>query len=333
MIDARIDVFDLANVSVRGTAAIYYGANPGLVLDARLRSGVTFGAAGFFDVAVDLSLHIDSRAGSRRFEIGLDTAHVQLPKVLDTRGGLRNAGFLLDPDADEQYTITSVGPGTHHGEKVRVPACGATEFFDDVDSVTGDFGGGNDQLILGTSLGTFRPVTVNIAGGDGDDLLINQPGARATLSGGTGNDLLLRKGTADLLDGGADDDELAGGAGATLLGGGGDDPLVWHTDLGRPAVLDGGGGVDRLLVDGTNAPETYALDGSAAGLTVAVGGPTPATLTAAGVETVKLTGAGGGDVVTVSAAGLAAAGVTAVDADLSRNPGKQPGSAAPARTP
>lgn len=78
-----------------------------------------------------------------------------------------------------------------------------------------------------------------LAGGDGNDLLDGRAG-RDTLYGGNGSDTLV---------GGAGADQLFGGAGADqLLGGDGNDSL--YLEEGDD-IIDGGAGVDRLIVSGS----------------------------------------------------------------------------------
>jgi Ca2+-binding RTX toxin-like protein len=481
-VDAETKLFDLGGIRVTGKAGVYYGLAPsqnGFTLDAALSLGNngTIGVPGLFTVGGNLSLKIDSRAASPRFEVAIDNASVNLLSVieftgsakievatdmtntpyfriqgafsgnlfdvitvsasgfLDSRGyfGLNlvgnlrlgtdafgiqadgtlfiekselvpldfgaslsgrirafgltllganigvgydgygpgegstgkitasagiqtifgtsdvsftvgyltlsplaapvlgsqtggtvllnvgpRAGFraLNSTEESEAYTVESVGAGTLVGEKIRVRAFGATQLFDNVTRIEGDFGTKNDQLLLRPGVGTFRPgsITISVSGGADNDVLVNQSSAPATLSGGDGDDVLLSQGSSDLLDGGNGKDVLSGGAAANLRGGNDDDQLNWQTDLGRPLSFDGGAGKDTLTVTGTNAAEAFKLGGSSSGLTIGVG--TNST-TAIGIESVSLTGRGGADTAEVSIGGLAAAGVTNVVTDLS----------------
>ncbi|MFO0937166.1 MAG: PKD domain-containing protein [Gemmataceae bacterium] len=483
MVDAGLDIFNLANVHVSATAVINYGANPGLVLDATLGAGLKLAAPGFtfFEIGADLKLSIDSRINNKKFEIAVQNARVNLLSVFEATGSgriistgdyfrvegsfsgsllgiirtnasgffdsLGNFGLDLDSrfqlgsddwgiraggaihilrdttrnvpiylsvsaelygevraagatllgariganynappsgdgklraeaaitilfidfkvrftlgyirldspplpqlasvsgttlalnvgsrgqnrttglddfgiaEPDEAYTIESIGPGSVTGEKVRVRAFGATQVFDNIETVTGDFGDGNDQLILAPSFGTYRHMNVIMMGGAGDDLLSNQSQTQATLLGGDGNDLLLSAAAADYLDGGDGNDTLSGGPQATLLGGAGNDSLSWQVGNGQP-VIDGGDGTDTFNVYGTDNADVISLTGTKLGAMIAVSGQP--TYSVAGIETIRVYGRGGADSLAIDIPGLAVAGVNRVDADMSRKQGQ-----------
>ncbi len=85
----------------------------------------------------------------------------------------------------------------------------------------------------------LTPLSATQEGGDGDDTLSGYADLANTLSGGTGNDVLL---------GGAKADQLAGGDGAdTLSGRGGEDSL--NGGLGADTYIVGGIGSNALLTD------------------------------------------------------------------------------------
>jgi len=104
------------------------------------------------------------------------------------------------------------------------------------------------------------------------------------LDGGAGN---------DVLEGGLGNDELIGGTGADILRGGiGRDTLRIQGD-GLADTLDGGGGLDRLIV-GVGWAGPVVMSGSfASTVQVTAAGALVATITA--VESIELTGSSGND--------------------------------------
>ena len=85
--------------------------------------------------------------------------------------------------------------GTYY--TVRVEAFGYAEVFSKVTRITGDFGSGNDSMIVLPSAGTIAPAgfPMTISGGGGDDLLKGGP-ADDTIRGGPGGDV-VRCGSGD----------------------------------------------------------------------------------------------------------------------------------------
>ncbi len=232
-------------------------------------------------------------------------------------GNLRQVGLN---ESAEAYQIESLGAGSVRGEKIKVRAFGSVQVFDNITSIVGDFGGGKDQVRVLPTVGTYRALTLDLAGGAGEDLLINESAAPATLRGGLGNDILLGGSGNDALFGDAGDDTLAGGAGIdSLSGGDDDDTLYWQAGAGADALLAGDAGTDTLAVTGSDAAETFALGATAGKLTVQLTGPTTEAVSAT-VERVRVDGRGGADTVTVPAGVLAGVGVTQIDLDLSRTP-------------
>ncbi|MBX9623732.1 MAG: hypothetical protein K2X82_07945, partial [Gemmataceae bacterium] len=250
-----------------------------------------------------------------------DPATGALTLNVGDRGILR--GVKPSSDSAEAYQIDALGPGIIPGtENVKVRAFGYSKVYYNVPSVGGNFGSRNDQLrVRPRKDGTPFLYALDVSGGGGDDLLINESDNPVTLRGGAGNDVLLGGGGADALFGDDDNDTLAGGAGVDALdGGAGNDELVWEAGRGVDQIA-GGTGTDTLAVTGSDAAETFALGASGASVQVAAtGGPANQTITAAGVEKVRVDGRAGADTVTVPAGVLAGIGVTAVDVDLSRVP-------------
>lgn len=83
-------------------------------------------------------------------------------------------------------------------------------------------------------------LSVQLIGGDGDDILVGNAGAD-TLEGGLGNDSLSGGDAADLLQGGQGDDTLVGGLGGdTFSGGSGSDAVSYaHLEAGLVIRMDG----------------------------------------------------------------------------------------------
>ncbi|KQT77982.1 hypothetical protein ASG59_11805 [Methylobacterium sp. Leaf466] len=160
-----------------------------------------------------------------------------------------NAGLrLIDNklDGNEQFSIVA-GPGVG---RFTVIAFGHQQSFDDVGSIDGVAGSGNDIIAVDENLTT----AVDFAGGDGEDVLYGGAGTD-TLAGGDNSDYLVGAGGADDLDGGDNDDVLDGGAGADTLDGGGGIDLVTYVrstvsigvNLGNGATSGGDSTGDVLI--------------------------------------------------------------------------------------
>ncbi len=166
-------------------------------------------------------------------------------------------------------------------------------------------GGGDDEIRIDRSGGTFNDEAVTLDGGDGND----------TLSGGDG---------ADTLIGGKGDDHLDGNIGADQAQlGPGDDHFQWDPGDGSDTV-DGQGGNDTLDFNGSNAAEEIALsaNGSRVLLTRNVAAINMDLDT---IEHVNIRTLGSSDTVTVN--DLAGTSVKTVDVDLNANGGGGDGAA------
>ncbi len=229
------------------------------------------------------------------------------------RGSLRR----LEPgQAAEQYTITSLGPGTLKGEKLRVQAFGSQQVFDNIVSISGDFGSNNDELRITENVGSFSPLTINISGGSGSDQMVNESSSPVTFLGGAGNDLLVGGSGVDILLGEAGNDELIGGFGADLLrGGDGNDTITIEVAQGDDVTIDGDAGTDTIVIVGRDTAETYTLSRDGDDVLLAVTGGATLTLPV-NAEELTIYARGGADSIIVP--DLTGTTLTLVDASLGR---------------
>jgi Ca2+-binding RTX toxin-like protein len=115
---------------------------------------------------------------------------------------------------------------------------------------------GNDTLTLNEANGALPRATM--FGGTGNDMMTGGSGSD-TLYGQEGNDQLFGKGGTDFLFGGAGNDTLTGGdADDQVFGEDGNDRMVWNpgddTDL-----FEGGTGIDTAEVNGGNGAEIFTV--------------------------------------------------------------------------
>jgi hypothetical protein len=181
--------------------------------------------------------------------------------------------------------------------QVDVGEDGTTDFSFDRTTFTAidvEAGGGDDEIRIDRSGGTFTDETVTMNGGPGNDTLI----------GGDGADILIGGPGDDFADGniGADQAQL----------GTGDDRFQWDPGDGSD-VVDGQGGNDVLDFHGSNANEHIGVapNGSRVRLTRDVAG---INMDLDGIERISLAVLGGTDTATVN--DLAGTSVKTVDVDL-----------------
>src|ERR1051326_3416202 len=110
-------------------------------------------------------------------------------------------------------------------------------------------------------IGTTENLVVNANGGD--DVITAGNGLASlvhlTLDGGAGNDTITGGDDDDTLIGGDGNDVITGGRGAdTAQLGAGDDTFVWNPGDGSDFV-EGQGGTDTLLFNGSNVAETIGI--------------------------------------------------------------------------
>ena len=114
--------------------------------------------------------------------------------------------------------------------------------FADVTSISGNAGGGNDIIFIDPDIN----VPVTLTGGTGDDVLVGGSGVNQ-LDGGDGNDELHGGPLADFLQGGDGDDVIAAGEGDDIVWGGGGDDLIYGGSGND--VIRGDSGVDEIYGD------------------------------------------------------------------------------------
>ena len=128
-----------------------------------------------------------------------------------------------------------------------------------------DMEAGNDTFVPPPGLPTLNTYAVvggdgndTISGGNGDDVLLGVDGDD-TIAGGPGNDNIQGHAGNDVLFGDAGNDLLFGGAGDdTITGNDGDDRIRWDHNSGSD-VVNGLGGIDTLIIDGTINADTIRV--------------------------------------------------------------------------
>ncbi|MHC4561200.1 MAG: hypothetical protein ACYS8X_00330 [Planctomycetota bacterium] len=161
---------------------------------------------------------------------------------IGTRGQYRNfAGSL----ADEFYYITAIGAGTDYGQKLSVSGMGRTQTYDNVTSIVGYAGSGQDHIEIDSNV----TVDVTLTGGEGTDRLESYGTGVANLSGNNDHDLLFSGDGAATIHGNAGHDRIdAGGGIDNVYGDANDDTIIWYAGDGSDAVLQGGSGTDYLFI-------------------------------------------------------------------------------------
>jgi Ca2+-binding RTX toxin-like protein len=171
-----------------------------------------------------------------------------------TFGEAGNDRMIWNPDDDNDLMEGGTGNdtaeinGASGAENFTIAANGARVRVDRVDPapVTVDIGtteniavnagGGDDVISAGNGLSALVKLTID--GGDGND----------TINGGDGNDLLLGGEGNDFIDGNRGDD-------IAFLGNG-DDVFQWDPGDGSD-VIEGQGGVDTMLFNGSGSNEVF----------------------------------------------------------------------------
>lgn len=157
-------------------------------------------------------------------------------------------------------------------------------------------GGDGDDVLLGNSDGNRlqgQPGNDSLAGLDGNDVLFGEAGDD-TLSGGTGDDSLSGGPGHDSLSGDDGDDSLGGGGGNDILQGGAGSDFLYGGD-GADSLL---GGISADTMFGGGGNDYYLVDDSSDAVSEAAGGGTDLVVSAYAfilppeVENLHLTGTG-----------------------------------------
>jgi Ca2+-binding RTX toxin-like protein len=201
-------------------------------------------------------------------------------------------------NGSENFTVTA------NGTRVRFDRVSPAPFSLDIgttENLVVNMNGGDDTFTAGNGLASLIALTVD--GGAGND----------TITGGDGNDVLNGGDGNDVIDGGRGNDVAFMGAG--------DDTFVWNPGDASDTV-EGQGGLDTMLFNGSNVGENINLsaNGSRLRLTRDVGN---IVMDMNSVQQVDVNALGGADTITVG--DLTGTGVASVNLDLASPPGSGTG--------
>ena len=156
---------------------------------------------------------------------------------------------------------------------------------------------GNDNLNLDESNGALPRAT--IYGGTGNDVAAGGSGANS-LFGEAGDDQLFGRGGADLLFGGTGNDTLTGGDGDDqVFGEDGNDRLVWNPGDDSD-LFEGGSGIDTAEVNGGDGSETFTVTPNGSRVRFDRVDPAPFALDIGTTENLVLNMNGGDDIFSAS---------------------------------
>jgi Ca2+-binding RTX toxin-like protein len=171
----------------------------------------------------------------------------------------------------------------------------------DITSIAVDALGGDDNVRIDDSNGSFTDsIPTTIDGGPGNDTIAGGKGAE-TLSGGDGN---------DTIDGNGGNDQALLGAG--------DDSFTWDPGDGSDRI-DGQDGNDTMLFNGAAADERVGVTANGDRV-IFSRSPGNVTMNTGGVENIDFNGLGGSDSIGVN--NLDGTGVSAVNVDLAGTVGR-----------
>ena len=239
---------------------------------------------------------------------GRRTCRIQ-PEQLEARihpsvNAVFSAGVLTitGDNLDNSIEISRNAAGVLLVNNGAVAVTGGTPSVANVRQITAFGFRGNDTITLNEANGALPKAS--LFGGTGNDVLIGGSGTDM-IFGQSGNDTVIGKGGVDLLFGGADNDSLTGGDGNDqVFGESGNDRFIWNpgddTDLN-----EGGAGIDTIEVNGGNGAESFTVTANGARVRFDRIDPAPFALDIATSENLVLNANGGND--TFSATGNLAA--------------------------
>ncbi len=204
------------------------------------------------------------------------------PALASYRAQVNGGTLQITGNGASDKLALHLDPNNPNNLQVDVGEDGTADFSFDRSTFTSinvDAGGGNDEVRLDDSFGSFATQPVTVEGGAGDDTLI----------GGDGNDTLL---------GGSGNDTINGGRGADVAQlGTGADTFIWNPGDGSD-IVDGDSGNDTMLFNGSNAAENFDIsaNGSRVRLFRDVAN---ITMDLGGIENLQLNTLGSADNVTV----------------------------------
>ncbi len=193
------------------------------------------------------------------------------------KAALRN----IEPDViDEIFTVSPADPKSPTNGSVIVFAFGYSQQFNGVTLVFADAGAGNDTIdVSGTG------VSVDILGGEGNDILLAGDKG-GTIDGGNGNNTITGGNGDDTLSSGDGNDTIIGGLGNdSITGGNGNNTIAGDFRQGSPDDISPRTGFtfDDTITCGSGSDDIY-------------GGPGDDTIDA-GAGKDKVDGGSGNDIV------------------------------------
>jgi Ca2+-binding RTX toxin-like protein len=204
------------------------------------------------------------------------------PAAAATTAGVQGGTLQIKGDGASDKLSLRLSPADPNTLQVDVGEDGTIDYSFNRSTFTAidvQAGGGNDEVRVDDSAGSFADDAVTIDGGAGNDTLI----------GGDGDDVLIGGGGNDTVNGGRGTD--------TALLGAGTDTFTWNPGDGSDTV-DGDGGNDTMVFNGSNAGEKIAV--SANGNRVRLFRDVAnITMDMGGIENLALSTLGGADTVTV----------------------------------
>jgi len=205
------------------------------------------------------------------------------PALASYTAGVQGATLQIKGNGAGDKLALRLSPTDPNTLQVDVGDDGAADFAFDRSTFTAidvQAGGGNDEVRVDDTFGSFANDALTVDGGGDNDTLI----------GGDGNDVLI---------GGSGNDTVIGGRGNDVaLLGSGTDTFIWNPGDGSDTI-EGEGGNDTEVFNGSNASEK--LDLSANGARVRLSRDVANVVQDMnGIESLTLNALGGSDVVTVN---------------------------------